>query len=60
MLLQELDATVLVISHRLQLARRFDRVVVLDNGRVVECGRPRELLAAPESRLSGLVRAQEG
>jgi len=59
-LLQELDATVLVISHRLQLARRFDRVVVLDNGRVVECGRPRELLAAPESLLSGLVRAQEG
>ena len=38
--------TVLVVSHRLGLAARADRVVVLDGGRVVEQGSPAELLAA--------------
>ena len=56
-LLEGLDATVLVISHRLQHVHRFDRVVVLDAGRVVEAGEPRALLRDPASRLSGLVRA---
>ena len=38
--------TVLAVSHRLSLAARADRVVVLDGGRVVEQGPPGELLAA--------------
>jgi ATP-binding cassette, subfamily B, bacterial len=38
--------TVLAVSHRLSLAARADRVVVLDGGRVVEQGPPAELLAA--------------
>ena len=38
--------TVLSVSHRLGLAARADRVVVLDGGRVVEQGPPAELLAA--------------
>jgi ATP-binding cassette, subfamily B, bacterial len=38
--------TVISVSHRLSLAARSDRVVVLDGGRVVEQGPPRELLAA--------------
>jgi ATP-binding cassette, subfamily B, bacterial len=38
--------TVLSVSHRLGLAARSDRVVVLDGGRVVEQGPPGELLAA--------------
>jgi ATP-binding cassette, subfamily B, bacterial len=38
--------TVLAVSHRLALAARADRVVVLDGGRVVEQGPPGELLAA--------------
>jgi ATP-binding cassette subfamily C protein CydD len=37
--------TVLLIAHRLRLAQRADRVVVLDQGRVVESGSPAELLA---------------
>jgi ATP-binding cassette subfamily B protein len=38
--------TVLSVSHRLGLAARADRVVVLDGGRVAEQGQPGELLAA--------------
>jgi ATP-binding cassette, subfamily B, bacterial len=40
------ERTVLSVSHRLSLAARADRVVVLDGGRVVEQGPPGELLAA--------------
>jgi ATP-binding cassette subfamily B protein len=35
--------TTIVITHRLDLARRADRVVVIDRGRVVEDGTPRTL-----------------
>jgi ATP-binding cassette, subfamily B, bacterial len=38
--------TVVSVSHRLGLAARADRVVVLDGGRVAEQGPPGELLAA--------------
>jgi len=37
--------TVLVIAHRLKLAQRADRIVVLQAGRVVEAGTPAELTA---------------
>jgi subfamily B ATP-binding cassette protein MsbA len=37
--------TVLLVAHRLRLAQRADRVAVLDRGRVLEIGRPAELLA---------------
>ena len=37
--------TTMVISHRLELVRKADRVIVLDHGRVVEEGPPEELLA---------------
>jgi ATP-binding cassette, subfamily B, bacterial len=39
--------TLVVITHRLELARRFDRVVVLSGGRIVEEGDPGELLRRP-------------
>ena len=37
--------TTIIISHRLELARKADRVIVLDGARVVEQGAPAELLA---------------
>ncbi|KAJ2491251.1 Canalicular multispecific organic anion transporter 1 [Coemansia sp. RSA 2049] len=38
------DCTVLTIAHRLKTIMGSDRIVVLDNGRVVEVGPPSELL----------------
>jgi hypothetical protein len=45
--------TVLVIAHRLSTVADFDRVLVLEKGRVAEMGTPRELLVA------GMKRAAE-
>jgi ABC-type multidrug transport system fused ATPase/permease subunit len=40
------DRTVLVIAHHLDTIRNFDKIVVLDKGRVAESGSPDSLLAA--------------
>lgn len=37
--------TVIAVAHRLKTLKDFDRVVVLDSGRIVEIGSPGELLA---------------
>ncbi|KAK4044567.1 hypothetical protein C8A01DRAFT_12107 [Parachaetomium inaequale] len=42
--------TVLVIAHRLSTVADFDRVLVLEKGRVAEMGTPRELLLAGMQR----------
>lgn len=38
------DRTTLIIAHRLTTMKRADRIVVLDDGKVMEAGRPDELL----------------
>ena len=38
--------TILVIGHRLSTVRRADRVVVIENGHIVEVGRTDTLLRA--------------
>jgi ATP-binding cassette subfamily B multidrug efflux pump len=40
------DKTVLCIAHRLATIARMDRIVVLEEGRIVETGSPADLLAA--------------
>ena len=38
------DRTIIVVAHRLETILDFDRVVVLDQGRLVEDGSPSQLL----------------
>jgi ABC-type transport system involved in cytochrome bd biosynthesis fused ATPase/permease subunit len=37
--------TTFIIAHRLSTVRMADLIVVLDEGAIVECGRPEQLLA---------------
>ena len=53
-LLDMLDATVLVICHRMQHVHRFDTVIILDRGTTLEVGDPTALLRDPNSHLSRL------
>jgi ATP-binding cassette subfamily B multidrug efflux pump len=52
------DRTVLIVSHRLSALRDCDRVIVLDNGRIVEQGSPTELLAL-DGRYASIWREQQ-
>jgi len=44
--------TVILITHRISLVEISDLAVVLQNGRIVESGNPRQLLAASNTELS--------
>ena len=48
----ELDATVISICHRLQHVARYDRVIVMGDGEVLEDGIPAELLNNKDSHLA--------
>ena len=49
--------TILVVAHRLSSVWRADRVIVLEDGRIVETGKPTELLSK-SSRCRELFSAQ--
>jgi ATP-binding cassette, subfamily B, bacterial len=51
------DRTALVIAHRLSTVQIADRVLVLDDGRIVEDGPPDELIARGGGRYAALHRA---
>ncbi|ORT55763.1 NHLP bacteriocin export ABC transporter permease/ATPase subunit [Streptomyces sp. CB03238] len=55
---RRLNATRLVIAHRLSTVMDADRVIVMSAGRVVEQGPPSALLADPRGHLYELVRRQ--
>jgi ATP-binding cassette subfamily B protein len=48
------NRTTIIITHRLELARRADRVIVLEGGRIVEEGTAEVLLGRDESSFSGI------
>ncbi len=52
-------ATMLCITHDLAETKSFDRVVVVEGGRIVEQGPPQELAARGESRYAQLLAAEE-
>ncbi|KNE57701.1 hypothetical protein AMAG_04560 [Allomyces macrogynus ATCC 38327] len=49
------DALILTIAHRLRTVLDYDRLLVLDAGRVVECGHAWELLQNRDGLLSRMV-----
>ncbi len=50
------NKTRVIVSHRIELAALADRVLVMENGSIVEDGAPQELMAQ-ESRLAALLKA---
>ncbi|GDY50680.1 NHLP family bacteriocin export ABC transporter permease/ATPase subunit [Streptomyces violaceusniger] len=55
---RRLNASRLVIAHRLSTVMDADRVLVMEDGRIVEQGAPAELMAIPGGKLHELVRRQ--
>jgi ATP-binding cassette subfamily B protein len=53
------SATLLCITHDLAETQGFDRVLVMEGGRLLESGRPSELLARSGSRYRALLDAEE-
>jgi ATP-binding cassette subfamily B protein len=52
--------TAILIAHRLGTLDRADRILVLEQGRIVEHGARRELVDDPESRFAGLLAMTSG
>ncbi len=52
-------ATLVCITHDLAETKSFDRVVVVEGGRIAEQGAPRELAARGESRYAQLLAAED-
>eukprot|EP01127_Copromyxa_protea_P010841 TRINITY_DN2685_c0_g2_i4.p1 TRINITY_DN2685_c0_g2~~TRINITY_DN2685_c0_g2_i4.p1 ORF type:complete len:931 (+),score=213.14 TRINITY_DN2685_c0_g2_i4:1731-4523(+) len=50
------DVTVITIAHRINTIMDYNRVMVLDKGKIAEYGNPQVLLQNPNSVFSGLVR----
>jgi len=48
-------STILTIAHRLETVIDYDRLLVMSEGRVAECGTPTELLSEDASLFSALV-----
>lgn len=55
---QDFHCTTITIAHRIQTLMDYDRVIVLEEGRVAEVGNPQELVKQPTSTFRSL--AQQG
>lgn len=52
--IRELTSTIITIAHRLQTIVDYDRVLVLDKGRVVEYGHPYDLIRAEKGHFRAM------
>ena len=57
-LYSEIHTTVITISHRLYSVKNMDRIIILENGNIVEDGTHEELLKNSESKYSQLWNIQ--
>lgn len=55
---RQLNATRIVVAHRLSTVRGADRVIVMDRGRVVQQGTYEDLIAQPDGLLARLAQRQ--
>jgi ABC-type bacteriocin/lantibiotic exporter with double-glycine peptidase domain len=53
------NITLMCVTHDVEHTQDFDRVLVVENGRIVENGSPQELLAKESSRYAELLRADQ-
>ncbi len=53
------DVTLLCITHDVQETQSFERVLVIENGRIVEDDRPADLARRPDSRYRSLLAAEK-
>jgi ABC-type multidrug transport system fused ATPase/permease subunit len=53
------DATLLCITHDISETQSFEWVVVIEDGRVVEEGAPRDLIRKPGSRYKEMLEAEK-
>jgi ABC-type bacteriocin/lantibiotic exporter with double-glycine peptidase domain len=51
-------ATLLAISHDIAEAMGFERVLVMEDGRILEDGNPRDLAGNPQSRFHAMLQAE--
>ncbi|PWY88307.1 multidrug resistance-associated protein [Aspergillus heteromorphus CBS 117.55] len=54
------DCTVIMVAHRIHTLLDMDLVAVMDGGRLVEVGAPRDLLERPEGAFARLLRLEAG
>jgi ABC-type multidrug transport system fused ATPase/permease subunit len=53
---KDFKCTIIAIAHRIQTLLDYDKIIVLDSGRVVEFDDPQVLLQQPDSRFRSLAR----
>jgi glycine betaine/proline transport system ATP-binding protein len=56
---RDLKRTIIFVSHDLDEAFKIgNRIAIMEGGRIVQCGTPRDIFSAPAKRLRGGIRGQ--